>query len=208
MKNNIIKDDREISMKTASLPTHIADDAKSITTDDNLPAKAFEMNTNTTSDFPDPTEPTELMIIIDESIAESSEPMMITDEPTAESNEPMMIADEPIIDPVALQSTQTELTAFFDQTKSSAIDFFNHNRQLFTTLGWIALAIISIKFVFAALGIIDDIPLVTPLLKIVGLVTVVRFAWRYLIREHDRQELIEILDRTKVEVLGNRQLLS
>jgi hypothetical protein len=39
-------------------------------------------------------------------------------------------------------------------------------------------------------------------------VSVVRFAWRYLIREHDRQELIEILDRKKVEVLGNRQPLS
>jgi hypothetical protein len=29
-----------------------------------------------------------------------------------------------------------------------------------------------------------------------------------LIREHDRQELLEIIDRTKVEVLGDRQSLS
>jgi hypothetical protein len=181
MKNNIIKDDREISMKTASYSTDIVDDAESTATDDNLPTEPFEMNTNTLADLPDPIEPTE----------------------------PMMIADEPIADPaVTLQSTQTELTAFFDQAKSTATDFFNNNRPLFTTLGWIALAIIGIKFVFATLGTIDDIPLVTPLLKIVGLVSVVRFAWRYLIREHDRQELIEIIDRTKVEVLGDRQSLS
>jgi hypothetical protein len=181
MKNNIIKDDREISMKAASCSTDIADDAKSTVTDENLPTEPFEMNTNILANLPDPIEPTELMTI----------------------------ADEPIADPaVAFQSTQTELTAFFEQAKSTTTDFFNNNRPFFTTLGWIALAIIGIKFVFATLGTIDDIPLVTPLLKIVGLVSVIRFAWRYLIREHDRQELIEIIDRTKVEVLGDRQSLS
>jgi hypothetical protein len=165
MKNNIIKDDREISMKTASFPTDMS-------------IEPAEMNTNTLADLPEPTEP-------------------------------IKIADEPIVDPaVAWQSTQTELTAFFEQAKSTTTDFFKNNRQLFITLGWIFLAIIGAKFVFAALGTIDDIPLVTPLLKLVGLVSVVRFTWRYLIREHDRQELSEIIDRTKVEVLGDRQPLS
>jgi CAAD domains of cyanobacterial aminoacyl-tRNA synthetase len=34
------------------------------------------------------------------------------------------------------------------------------------------------------------------------LIYVVRFAWRYLIREHDRQELMATLDRTKAEIFG------
>jgi CAAD domains of cyanobacterial aminoacyl-tRNA synthetase len=178
MKNNIIKDDREISMKTASLSTDISDHAESITTDNDLSTETCEMNTETLTDIPDPTEP-------------------------------MMVADEPIADPAeAWQSTQSELTASFEQAKSTAAEFFNNNRPLFTILGWIVLVIIGAKFVFAALGTIDDIPLVTPLLKLVGLVSVIRFAWRYLIREHDRQELIEIIDRTKVEVLGDHQTLS
>jgi hypothetical protein len=194
MKNNIIKDDRETNMKAESLPTDISDDAESTATvgeasaqaapleHHNLLTEPDEMNTNTLADMPDPTEP---MTIDDKSIA------------------------EPIADPaVAGQSTQTELIAFFEQAKSTATEFFNSNRQLFTTLGWIVLAVIGAKFVFAALGTIDDIPLVTPILKIVGLVSVVRFSWRYLIREHDRQELIEIIDRTKVEILGDREPLS
>jgi CAAD domains of cyanobacterial aminoacyl-tRNA synthetase len=123
-----------------------------------------------------------------------------------DSTETMMIADEPIADPTeAWQFTQSELTASFEQAKSTATEFFNNNRRLFTTLGWIAIAIIGVKLVFATLVTIDDIPLVTPILKVVGLVSVVRFAWRYLIREHDRQELIEIIDRTKVEVLGDHK---
>ncbi len=174
MKNNIIRDDREISMKTESLPTHISDDAESITTNENAPTQIFEMNTSTLADLPETIEPT-----------------IVTDEPKIDSAE-------------AWQSTQSELTASFEQAKSIVTEFFNNNRPLFITLGWIALAIISAKFVFAVLGTIDDIPLVTPLLKIVGLVSVIQFAWRYLIREHDRQELIDIIDRTKVEILGDR----
>jgi CAAD domains of cyanobacterial aminoacyl-tRNA synthetase len=189
MKNNIIKDDREISMKSESLATDISED-ESTETDNNLPTEIFAMNTNTLADLSDPN-------------AQAHPVEMV--EPT----EPMTIADEPIADPAAaLQSTQTELAALFENATSTATDFFNNNRQLFITLGWIVLAIFGAKVVFATLGIIDDIPLVTPIIKLVGLVSVVRFAWRYLIREHDRQELIEIIDRTKVEVLGDRQSLS
>jgi hypothetical protein len=198
MKNNIIKDDREISMKAESFPTDISDDARSTETVDvasaqasplenhNLLTETSEMNTNTLADMPAPSEP---MTIDDKSMAE-----------------PMA---EPMADPaVALQSTQTELTAFFERAKSTAIEFFHSNRQLLIALGWTVLAIIGAKFVFAALGTIDDIPLITPILKLVGLVSVVRFSWRYLIREHDRQELLEIIDRTKAEVLGDREPLS
>jgi hypothetical protein len=156
MKNNIIKDDREISMKTASFPTDIYEDPKSIVTDNNLSTETCEMNTNTLSDLPEPTEP-------------------------------MTIADEPIIEPAETgQSIQAELTAFVKNATATTTEIFKNNRQLFITLGWIALAIIGAKLVLATLGIIDDIPLVTPILKLVGLVSVVRFGWRYLIREHDR----------------------
>jgi CAAD domains of cyanobacterial aminoacyl-tRNA synthetase len=195
MKSNIIRDDREISMKTESFPTEMSDDTESIAVENNPPTEIYKMNTNTLLDLPDPIDPIDPMTIADESIANQIEPMTI--------------ADESIVNPAVVgQSTQAEVTAFVENAKSAATEFFNNNRPLFTTLGWIALAIVGAKFVFAALGTIDDIPLVTPILKIVGLVSVVRFSWRYLIREHDRQELVEILDRTKVEILGNRQSIS
>jgi CAAD domains of cyanobacterial aminoacyl-tRNA synthetase len=200
MKNNIIKDDREISMKTASFSTDISDDAGSIATDNNLltdPTEALEMNTNTLTDLPNQNAQAHPLEMV--------EPNGLPSAPAIEQiTEPMTLEQtEPIVDPaVALESTQTELTAMFENAKSTATEFFNNNRSLLITLGWIVLAIFGIKVVFATLGIIDDIPLITPIIKIVGLVSVVRFAWRYLIREHDRQELIEILDRKKVEVLG------
>jgi CAAD domains of cyanobacterial aminoacyl-tRNA synthetase len=185
MKNNIIKDDREITMKAESLTTDVLTDAEAITDDHNSSTEICEMNTETPEtdemnteipiDLPDPTEP-------------------------------MMIADEPMIEPAAVdgQSIQAEITAFVENATASTTELFNNNRQLFITLGWIVLAIFGAKVVFATLGIIDDIPLVTPIIKLVGLVSIVRFTARYLIRQQDRQELTEIIDRTKVAVLGDR----
>jgi CAAD domains of cyanobacterial aminoacyl-tRNA synthetase len=102
------------------------------------------------------------------------------------------------------QSLQTSDTAeYFDRAKAYVVDFFATNRQIIIALGVFFLAIISLKLLFAGLNAIDDIPLVSPLLKIIGLVYSVRFVWRYLIRERDRQELMQAIDRTKTEILGS-----
>jgi CAAD domains of cyanobacterial aminoacyl-tRNA synthetase len=160
-------------MKTESLATDMLADAESVTTDHNSSTEACEMNTETLIDLPDPTEP-------------------------------MTIADDPMIEPAEPgQSIQSEITAFVENAAATTTELFNNNRQLFIISGWIVLAIFGAKVIFATLGIIDDIPLVTPIIKLVGLVSVVRFATRYLIRKQDRQELTEIIDRTKVSVLGD-----
>jgi CAAD domains of cyanobacterial aminoacyl-tRNA synthetase len=217
MKNNIIKDDREISLKAETFPIDSDDRAKSmeehhllrIATDDiNLPPEPPEMNMKTEI-LPDSYNDPELTA---SNHNLPTEPTAMNTETLADipnQTEPMMMADDPIIEPAeAGQSIQTELTTFVENATTTITELFNNNRQLFITLGWIVLAIFSVKIVFATLGIIDDIPLVTPIIKLVGLVTIVRFAWRYLIREQNRKELIEIIDRTKVEVLGDRQPLS
>ena len=102
------------------------------------------------------------------------------------------------------ESIQAQLSTFFENAKSYLTAFYKTSQQLLIALGLILLAIISVKLLFAGLSTIDSIPLFTTLLKIVGLVYVVRFTWRYLIREHDRQELIETIERTKAEVLGSQ----
>ena len=219
MKNNIIKDDREISMKSESFDKDVSDD-ESTATDYNLPIEVLQMNTQTLADRTDPSapahpieivEPTQPMTMAEEPIADSAAvPMETADEPiVAPAAVSVTMADEPVVEPAAaLESSQTELVALFENAKSTATDFFNQNQQIFIAVGWILLAIFGIKVLFATLGIIDDIPLVTPLIKVVGLVSVVRFSWRYLVRKHDRQELIEIIDRKKVEILGDRKSLS
>jgi CAAD domains of cyanobacterial aminoacyl-tRNA synthetase len=103
-----------------------------------------------------------------------------------------------------LASMQTKVSEFFDEAMSSVPAFFKANQQLLTTLGLIFLAVIGIKVTFAGLNAIDDIPLVTPLLKLVGLVYVARFIWNYVLRAQDRQQLAQKFDRLKAEVLGTQ----
>jgi CAAD domains of cyanobacterial aminoacyl-tRNA synthetase len=122
----------------------------------------------------------------------AAEPMMNNEQSTVESAEELWV------------TIQTRTTGFFDETFSTVATFFKNNRQLLTILGIAFLAILGVKLMFAGLNAIDDIPLVTPLLKLIGLVYVVRFVWRYLLREQDRHELVENINRTKAEVLGGQ----
>jgi CAAD domains of cyanobacterial aminoacyl-tRNA synthetase len=136
--------------------------------------------------------------------AESTDPalqMSMTDNGGADNAD-----DKSLIDSAqdTWQSLQTGNSAeYLDRAQAYVVDFFNTNRQLIVALGVVFLGIISLKLLFAGLNAIDDLPLVAPLLKIIGLFYTVRFVWRYLIREHDRQELRQAIDRVKMEIFGS-----
>lgn len=148
-------------------------------------------------------DPAHALILDDEAVAKSAESVFLDDASVTNFTEPTdatSIADSAT---ETWQSLQFNTKTFFENAGSYTTAFFKNNRQLLTTLGVIFLVIISAKLLFAGLDAIDDIPLVAPLLKITGLVYLVRFVWRYLIRERDRRELIEKIEHTKAEVLGN-----
>ncbi|WP_310414433.1 CAAD domain-containing protein [Chamaesiphon sp. OTE_8_metabat_110] len=102
------------------------------------------------------------------------------------------------------ETIQTEAPGIFDEVTSAVPAFFSQNRQLLINIGLIFLAFLVTKLAFAGINAIDDLPLVTPLLKVVGLFYVVKFIWNYLLREQDREKLVEKFNKTKAEVLGDR----
>ena len=102
------------------------------------------------------------------------------------------------------ETIQAEAPGVFEEVTSAVPAFFNQNRQLLINLGLIFLAFVVTKLAFAGINAIDDLPLVTPLLKVVGLFYVVKFIWNYLLREQDREKLVAKFNKTKAEVLGDR----
>lgn len=102
------------------------------------------------------------------------------------------------------RAIQAQIAAFFANATSYTTAFFKNNQQLLTTLGWIFLAFLGARLLLAGLDAIDDIPLMTPILKIIGLVSAVQFVWRYLLREQNRQELIQTLNNAKAELFGGQ----
>ncbi len=102
------------------------------------------------------------------------------------------------------QAFQAKTAAFFENATRYTTAFFEHNRPLLSRIGWIFLALLGIRLLFGAIDALDDIPLVSPLLKLIGFVSVVRFVWRYLIWQRDRQQLGQQINQVKSEVFGHQ----
>lgn len=81
--------------------------------------------------------------------------------------------------------------------------FFSEYQKPLTTLGLLLLAIVSVKIIVAVLGAIDDIPLLAPLLEMVGLGYSAWFVWRYLWKASNRKELLTEFDAIKNQVFGD-----
>ncbi|MGK7953996.1 MAG: CAAD domain-containing protein [Crocosphaera sp.] len=81
--------------------------------------------------------------------------------------------------------------------------FFSEYQKPLTTVGLLILAIVSVKIVVAVLGAIDDIPLLAPLLEMVGLGYSAWFVWRYLWKASNRKELLTEFDAIKNQVFGD-----
>lgn len=100
--------------------------------------------------------------------------------------------------------SQSNIEEFFANAKSSIKELYENNRGILTTLGLVYIAFLSARLLFAALNAIDDIPLVSPVLKLIGLVYAASFVWNHLVKEHDRQELIETFNQMKAEIFGGQ----
>lgn len=90
-----------------------------------------------------------------------------------------------------LQSLPTYVTRFFDQNKS-----------LLTSLGVVFGALLAVKLTLALVDAIDDIPLVSLTLKLVGLGYTTWFVYRYLLTAASRQELSDKFASIKEQILG------
>ncbi len=89
---------------------------------------------------------------------------------------------------------------FITDLQNSVGDFFNTYQPLLASLGWIFLALISVKLTLALLDAINDIPLLSVLLEIIGLGYGVWFIYRYLLTAASRQELAGEIENFKKQV--------
>ena len=82
--------------------------------------------------------------------------------------------------------------------------FFADYKQPLITLGLFLAALITVKITLAVLGAINDIPLLAPLLELVGLGYTAWFVWRYLWKASNRTELVTEFEALKKQILGEQ----
>ena len=81
--------------------------------------------------------------------------------------------------------------------------FYGNNREIVNAVGLVVLAAIAVKFTLAILDAINDIPLMAPLLELVGLGYTIWFVSRYLLQAQTRGELAQEFDGLKKQVVGS-----
>jgi CAAD domains of cyanobacterial aminoacyl-tRNA synthetase len=69
--------------------------------------------------------------------------------------------------------------------------FFSHNRRAILNTLIALVSIIALKVILAVLDALDDIPLLSPLLQLVGLGYSLWFVNRYLLKAQSRQDLLQ-----------------
>ncbi|MDY7016278.1 MAG: CAAD domain-containing protein, partial [Cyanobacteriota bacterium] len=92
---------------------------------------------------------------------------------------------------------------FLSQLPQYVTQFFSDYKQPLLTVGIFIVGIITVKVTLALLDAINDIPLLAPILELVGLGYTGWFVYRYLLKAADRQELIAEFNKLKMQVLGS-----
>ncbi|MBF2080019.1 MAG: CAAD domain-containing protein [Synechococcales cyanobacterium T60_A2020_003] len=101
------------------------------------------------------------------------------------------------------QEIVDKVSAFLAELPEYLSGFFGEYKQPIVTVGLIVAAIISVKLTLAVLGALNDIPLLSPLLELIGLGYSAWFVYRYLWKASSRQELANDFNALKEQVLGN-----
>ena len=127
-------------------------------------------------------------------------PVEISDLPTAEYSAEYHTGE---VAEKSWKEFQVNAIAFWNSLIRSTVSFFQENRRLLSLLTWVFFVFLGLKIFLASLDVIDDIPLMSFLLKTIGLVYVAQFGWRNLVWASDRQELAGKFDRAKAEFLGS-----
>lgn len=83
-------------------------------------------------------------------------------------------------------------------------NFFSSYKQPLTTVALIVTAAITVYVTLSVLDAIDNIPLLSSILELVGLGYTIWFVVRYLLKASTRQELFAEFDSFKQQILGNQ----
>lgn len=83
-------------------------------------------------------------------------------------------------------------------------DFFNQYKSQITLTGILFGSFVGVKLTLALLAALNEIPLVQPTLELIGLFYSLWFAYRFILKADNRQELSEKYDGLKNQVLGKK----
>jgi hypothetical protein len=116
----------------------------------------------------------------------------------------MMSPSKPPSSDAAWQEWVDVIVDFLSKVPEQIGTFFADYKQPLTTLGLIITAAITVYVTLSVLDAIDNIPLLSSILELVGLGYSIWFVVRYLLKASTRQELFSEFNGLKDQILGNK----
>jgi hypothetical protein len=110
-------------------------------------------------------------------------------------------SDESTAELKAMLSKGVEVVSNLDTILGN---FFSEYKQLIVSLGLVFGAIVSVKLTLALLSALNEIPLIEPILELVGLGYSAWFVTRFMLKSEKRQEFYSKFTDTKDQVLGKK----
>ncbi len=95
-----------------------------------------------------------------------------------------------------------QITEFIDIVPLYWTDFWQAYKRMFTLLTWIFSTLVAVKFLLAVIGVVHSIPLLTPLLQLIGFAYTVNFVARHVVGFVSRQNFITKIQGLRDYIFG------
>lgn len=103
------------------------------------------------------------------------------------------------------QATLAQIYAFLKQLPGPVVDFYNNYSQAILIAGIVFGTFVGVKVLFAALGALNEIPLVAPTFELVGIFYTAWLLFRYLPTAEKRKEFKKDFESLKDQVFGDEE---
>ncbi|MEH1800819.1 MAG: CAAD domain-containing protein [Nostoc sp.] len=103
------------------------------------------------------------------------------------------------------QKIGRQISIFLAKIPEYIGSFYQEYKLLIISFALLVITVTALRIFLAVLKAINDIPLVSPFLELIGLGYTIWFAFRYLLKDSTRQELAAEIRLLKKQLLGREE---
>ncbi|MBD2530985.1 CAAD domain-containing protein [Nostoc flagelliforme FACHB-838] len=100
------------------------------------------------------------------------------------------------------QKIGSQISIFLAKIPEYIARFYQEYKLLIISFALLVITVTALRIFLAVLNAINDIPLVSPFLQLIGLGYTIWFTFRYLLKDSTRQELAVDIRLLKKQILG------
>jgi CAAD domains of cyanobacterial aminoacyl-tRNA synthetase len=103
------------------------------------------------------------------------------------------------------QRTGRQISIFLAKLPEDIGRFYQEYKLPFISFALLVITVTALRIFLAVLNAINDVPLVSPILELIGLGYTIWFTFRYLLKHSTRQELVAEIRLLQKQVLGKEE---